>query len=464
MVILVYPMLSAKNYVNKDSNYVYLKVLINEMIRQRPDWYFIYPFPENEGWSYIEEPEFWDRKNIIRIGKYFPIAKKDNVVHYDMKFWKRIIKKYGIDIMWTQVTEIGQNLPFVAPTFDIKARPIVVNQHHYIIHKSMPYPVESQLNLLLNQLSSARVVDMNVFNSDYTRQLVEENAEEYWGDKFKMNYEIIKMGVLNEELFNRFDIKDKYDKFTIHYNHRLQDFKKWRTTFNILNELYKEGYDFNLVITGEGKQQVLKKYPFVIFKDNLISYDSYIEELSKGHLNTTNTTIETFCIAGIESMGAGEVLVAQNGLTFPELVSGDYPYLFNTQREQKEMIKGLMEWWNNDKEGYLDYVAGLKQEILSKWVLKEYAKNYIELFEGFDTKTIERLKPQNRQHIIRTLKENNYKFERLETVWRKLLYNHFGHQAFPKIKVKRILNDLGYSDYIDKDNKEQYIKYEGRGK
>lgn len=459
MVILVYPMFSVRNCLNKDSNYVYLKNTINEMIKQRPDWYFLYVFPINKGWVYEEEPEFWGQKNIIRLDVNMPISKRDYVVHYDMNYWNKILKKYGVDIIWNNTVEVGHNLPFLVSTFDIKARPIVINQHHYVIHKSLPYPVESQLNILYSQLISSQIVDINVFNSDYTKKLILDNVGEYWGDKFSMKDIIIKMGVLPKTLFEGHKVADKNEQFTIHYNHRLQDFKKWKTTFELLGELYKEGYDFKVVVTGEGKQASLNKYPFVEIKDNLFSYESYIEELSRGHLNTTNTTIETFCISAIESMGAGEILVAPNGLTFPELVPEGYPFLYNSIAEQKALIKMFMDKWKTDKKDYLRMGSELKERTLDVFSIDGYVRRYIELFESYKFTMVESLKPQNRQHIIKTLKANGVKFEKLKDIERMLLNDHFGKQAFPLIKIKRILNDMGYKDVIL--DGEHYMKFEG---
>lgn len=460
MVIVVYPMLSVKHCLNKDSNYVFLRNIITEMLKQRPDWYFIYPFPSNKGWFYEEDEEFWGHPNIIRIDMDLPTAKRDNVVHYDMKFWKKLMLEYGVDIIWTQTVEIGHNLPYIMGGFEKNGRTLVVNQHHYMIHDSMSYPVESQMNIMMNQILSARLVDLNVFNSDYTKKMLLDNVEKYWGNNFSMNDTVNKMGVLDKNLFRKFNVEDKNEIFTIHYNHRLIDVKKWQTTFDLLEELYEEGYKFKVVATGEGKRAKLNKYPFVEMKDDLYSYEDYIGELSKGHLNTTNTTIETFGIACIESTGLGGFLVAEDGITFPELVPHDYKYLFKNTTEQKEMIKQLItKWYDNPKE-WIEEAQQLKDWTLETFSLEDYASRYIETFEGFNFNFAKTMKPQNRQYFVNVLKENNVKFEKLKDVEKMILNHHVGRQAFPIIKIKRILNEMGYKDYFF--NGEQYIKWGGK--
>jgi glycosyltransferase involved in cell wall biosynthesis len=319
-----------------------------EMLKQRDDVYFLYCFPENKGWTYTDDPEFWDNPHIIKVPMKVPTGKREYVVHFDTYFWQKIFLKYAPDIVWNQTTEVGHLLKNIIPSFEDKVKPVVVNQHHYIIHKTIPYA--GQQHIKLSQIIGTKMSDMNVYNSDYTQKLMEECIEEEFGQVFDYPKKVIKMGVLKKDLCEQFDVRDKFDTFTIIYNHRLQEVKRWKETLSILNELYREGLDFKVIVTTQGDRMTLKKYPFVEVKDDLYDYDDYLEFVSKCHLNTSNSFIETFCVSGLESLGTGGILVAPNGLTFPELVSPDYPYLFKTKQEQKDKIRELIKMWYEDRE------------------------------------------------------------------------------------------------------------------
>ena len=69
MVILVNPMWSVKN-LNKDSNYVHIKKIINRYSKLYPDTYFIIPFPVKH--FYYTEDGFFDSKHVIRIPYQIP--------------------------------------------------------------------------------------------------------------------------------------------------------------------------------------------------------------------------------------------------------------------------------------------------------------------------------------------------------------------------------------------------------
>jgi len=454
MVVLTYPMFSVKNCLNKDSNYIFLRNTIQEMLRQRDDIYFLFVFPSNKGWKYEPDPEFWNHSRIIPVPIKLPTGKRENVVHFDYYTWKRIFDKYTPDIIWNQVTEIGHLLKYFISTFNPKCRPVVINQHHYVIHKTLPYSGMEHIRDM--QLIGTKLVDFNVFNTEYTRKMFEETAHDQFDDGYSYTGDVIKFGLLKRELFERFDVGDKFDTFTIIYNHRLQAYKNYKDTFDLLYELYREGLKFKAVVTGEGSRSQLSGYPFIEFKEDLYAYEDYITYISQGHLNVTNSQYETFCITGIESMALGQVLVAPNGVTFPELVKPGYEYLFKSKIEQKEKIRDLINLWYEDRKKFIELVANIKEYTLDNFTIEAFVARYLELFDRmtfFDMKNS--LKPQNKRHVVEYLKKNKVAVDKLHNIWRGLIDGHFGAQAFPPLKIKRILNEMGYKDTFF--NKEQYL-------
>jgi hypothetical protein len=80
--ILFYPMLSSAMNVNGDSGYILMRQIVTEVLKQRPDWRFIIPFPANREWSYYKDG-FFDHPGVIRIPMLLPEGKVHNAVHYD---------------------------------------------------------------------------------------------------------------------------------------------------------------------------------------------------------------------------------------------------------------------------------------------------------------------------------------------------------------------------------------------
>lgn len=73
MVLLVNPMWSVK-HLNKDSNYVHIKKVIEHYTKLYPDTYFVIPFPIKH-FDYYEDG-FFDNPNIERVPYTIPLAKK----------------------------------------------------------------------------------------------------------------------------------------------------------------------------------------------------------------------------------------------------------------------------------------------------------------------------------------------------------------------------------------------------
>ena len=83
------------------------------------------------------------------------------------------------------------------------------------------------------------LADVNIFNSNYTKRMVEENVAKYmpeFGSEIAENSTVVPFG-----LWNKKDIvkNKKFEKFTFVYNHRLQQYKNWETTFEVFDELQK---------------------------------------------------------------------------------------------------------------------------------------------------------------------------------------------------------------------------------
>jgi glycosyltransferase involved in cell wall biosynthesis len=461
MVILVLPMLSNRT-LNADSNYVIMREVIPQMIRLRPDMLFDILWPSNSSdWHYYADG-FFDHPNIRRTPLYIDSNKMRQVASFDARAWQQLLgfKDGYYDVVWNNAPEVGDTIKYFEPRFVPNAQPQVVNFHHYVLHDSLNYPVRRTYeHLMVRQVSAALTVDVNIVNSEHCKAMLLDNAVEYLSDqsvaKLIDSIEMIPYGTLD---IGRFDFNDglaqpRHERFTFAYNHRLQDYKQWRTTFEQFNLLWERHPDaFRVQVHGAiaaDRISLVTRYPFVEVVDTP-GHDDYLRALSRCHANVIHSVHETFCIAAVESMAFGQVLIAPDAVTFPEITgSADngYPYLFHSEKESLSMMeRALTDEDHRDKWG----------RVVASHVRKEYnstatAMRLIELFDRLGTETL----------VLPTLKRTT-EWARLidrSDVWdindlRQKAYaamtdqgTHLAAgQSFPSVKIKRLANELGFAD------------------
>ena len=172
-----------------------------------------------------------------------------------------------------------------------------------------------------------------------------------------------------------------FDKFTFCYNHRLQAYKNWETTFEIFDELYKK-HDFDVAVCPVGTSNIEKvnKRPYTTIYDCKTEKE-YYDVLKKCHANTFNSQYETFCISIFESMMLGLATIVPNTTTMPELLGKESWQLFNNIEEQKQKLSDLLTTPN------MAYVCGNKNINTSRaYNIVDYCTSLENIFRGQMTK------------------------------------------------------------------------------
>lgn len=444
-------MFSNKNNLNADSNYEFIKKLTLGILKQRPDWHFLYVFPNNPDWSYRPDGYF-QNKHIHRVPMLIPSSKKQMVVNFDSKWWYSFNYNFAFDAIINNTPEITTQLMAMQQTYTKEAIYPIINQHHYITHSDLPYPTTElgDKGITMLQLSGTYLGNLNIVNSDNTKKMLDDNYKKYWGNIPQYPYKKIYFG---------FDIAEyekhklpKRKEFTFVYNHRLQDYKNWRDTFDVFDILWQKGYRFKVIVTSiSAKSAEIDKKPYVEKADALYSHDAYLNFISQGHVNMTNSQHETFCISAMESMIYKQPLIAPRKATFPEITPKAYKYLFDTQAEQVWMCEQFL------KNPELLNTVGNE-------VYENAKTNFTEdLFIDNWISTIEGMLP-NAQEIVESLKKQgdlegflkgvNGKIP-VDIIFRRLRDWIGQRQAFTNIKLKRILNYYGYTDLVE--NGRQYF-------
>jgi glycosyltransferase involved in cell wall biosynthesis len=445
--VLIYPMLSVNN-LNADSNYIIIKQLCNELLKTKKYNFFLL-IDSNR--KYVKD----DLNSLVKILKVpMPRSKKHQVIHFNSNIFREIFKKYAFDIIWNNVVEQGHHLKYFPDTIVDAFRPKVFNYHHYVIHRSLE-KITNYLpctHILYDQIVGSLGTDLNFFHTQYCYDMLMEEANDILNeDKIKLLKEksIITLGGYTDKIKS----KNKYDKFTFIYNHRLDGYKNWQTTFNIFDQLWDEGLEFQVILTAGDKDNIntINKKPYCIVK-SFTKHSDYIKELSKCHANTINSRHETYCISIAESIMNEQITILPNRCTFPELVGKGYPYLFDNEDEQLNMMREII------KENKRQYDYKTKNQL----TLKNHSANINKYFQKLGV--IEKSDVFNsikKEHSKKEIKKYLSKHDEVSLhVFKNFIFSlGYASQSFPMKKIKVVLNELG-SDYNINTDKFQKIYYE----
>lgn len=382
MQILVYPMYS-KQELNADSNYVVYSQLIRQMNVTRPSWQWVVIFPDDKsGYKYTDDG-FFSLPNVHRVPMRISPRKISNAVSFDGTWADMMLRKMGFDIIWCNLVEVADKMRLCgASNFEQAGRSVIVAAHNYVIHHTLPYPWHSIEPVAFQQVAGAMFADHNVFNSEWCVQMFRETAGRWIQpeivDKLIADSTLINYGPLSPGL-KPVNTKNKVP--VIAYNHRLQGYKNWRETFELLDEIYKEGIKFKVKYlnnTAENTGQITS-YPFVEV-DLSETHAEYMQKLAGCDLNVTNSDHETFCIAAVESMALGQPFVAPDRITFPEITGrsiNGYPFLFHSRDEQKAMLKQLL----TDSKLRKEWGEKASKHVMANYTTPLWGERYAALFE-----------------------------------------------------------------------------------
>lgn len=433
-------MLSNYRNLNGDSCYIFIKKVVTGLLKKHPDYYFLIPWPHNEsGFTYTPDG-FFNDSHIIRLPMEIPQRKMDMVVNFPISYWRKLFKIFTPDVVWNHVPEVGHLFKNIYTSFDAKTTSLVVfNQHHYVIHPTLPYPIEPYKAVQFQSVG-AHLVDLNLFNSDYCKKMYDDIVRPY-GIASHYKSEIVKFALIEKD----FPEPEPTEEIKIAYNHRLQDYKNYLETFEMLDQLYKNGHKFKVLVTNPNASNFNKlvNYPFVEGKQ-ISDHKEYLKELAKCQINVTNSQHETFCISALESLAFGQVLVAPRGITFPELVYPDYPYLFQNDEQQYNILSQLIK----SPEILARERSKIREFTMKTFAVDAFVDKYHDLFISYSKNDIDadNLKDTSKAAFTKVLK--NKGFIELKEVQKQLGEFNLGWQAFPLLKIKRLLNNLGYKDEV----------------
>lgn len=444
--VFVQPMFS-KAELNSDSNYVLISSMVRAMRATRPGYHFWVPFPDSGSDYRYEDDGFFRLPNVTRIPQRMPTRRHSASAHFDAVWYDRVFKSVAIDIIWSNLVETAAHVKFAGPSsYGDTFKPVSIAAHNYTLHPSLPYNLEAMENLVWAQVVGAACADWNVCNSDYTRQMVfDVLAERLHPDiveRVAATTSTIYLGTLEDALVpaptgNTIPV--------IAYNHRLQNYKRWRTTLDVLDELHAEGVPFRLRYMNSTRENAAelhrRPYAEVVL---CATRDEYLTALRGCDLNATHSAYETFCISAVESMALGQPLVAPRACTFGEITPPGYRYLFDNDAECKSMLRQLL----TDPDARNHAGASCSEFVRDRFNNARWANAYADLFEGLDARLTWTPKPANADAFEQCAADHKGKpmvdFHRALRRIKIGGVGPFGDQSMPLSRASRWLRRIGY--------------------
>lgn len=383
-VVLVVPFWSKATDMNTDSNYAYLRRVLPALARARPGWLFVVLWPMKSvgvGWTYRPDGLWDEAPNILRAGWPYHSQMRTGVLAFDPVRFDYIDSRFAPTIYWLHQVESGSQMyGGFRQSFNSKARPVIVAQHHYIIHESLPYSLDGLFPRLWQQMGGTIAADAVVLNSRHTARMMTESFSEYLtaeqmqaiGDKSI----VLPFGLVD----GRFDVPIRpHPRPVFVYNHRFEQYKNPVMTGEVLTSLRASGCDFEVWVS-QATDQRWKQFPV----DRVVGHPDqhrYIENIAVPAVNTLNSQHETFCISAQDSIALGHLLVAPDGVTFPELVPEGYPFLFRDESEQRAMLAGILDRWPADWQEWSPRLRAFARE---RFGFERYIGAYSTLLGSFD--------------------------------------------------------------------------------
>jgi hypothetical protein len=453
--------------VNSDSNYKFMKSMLDGL--NDKDLFCIF-FPYSKNSSYVPDGLF-DQENILPIIYKAPSQKILQSTHFDSEFIFKQVHQYGINVIFNNVIETSPQLHQIFNTFRATKLPMIVGYPHYTLHPSISYPMHAYPGLRLMGLLGNYMSDIVMYNSEYHYSMFEDNMREFqleaWLPEIEAKKHNVPIPVLDKEMQPFYDecpeFTPNHDNILFYYNHRLQNYKLWKTTFDLWNNLWNNGYqNFGVQMSyGSGDNSVdASAYPFVKL-NKTHKHSDYYKKLLQPHFNTMNTVHETFCISILESGLLNGIPIIPKRVTFPELFPKDYPFFFHDDNEQKELVKNVLTE-PNPGDAYSETKHQLREH-LSQYNIDRIGKLADDIIkEEFNARSkflYEHLKPETKRRWLNFCSKwagREVPLKQLHTEAKKMTGQ--GNQSLPPYIFTTLLEQINHKKRFN--NKQVYITIE----
>ena len=450
--------------INSDSNYKYMKSIIEGWLEASPNDMFVIFMPYSKNMKYAEDGFFKKHgRRVLPVLYKCPSQKTRAVLFFNGDFIYEQTKNLGISVYFNNIPEIGAQLSCIYANF-LASNPLVVNYNPYTIHPTLPYAMKAYAPLRVLASLGNYFGDLNLFLSEYSHNMFRDTTKEFglshWLKTIDEKSAILPVPVLDSEVsqFYKPDKPFKYDPKNIlfYYNHRLQSYKNWETTFDLLMSRWNQGYHnfkVNLsYMSGDNIQKATSMYPFIRVV-NTHRHVDYYQRLQAPHFNTMNSQHETYCISIIESALLGGIPIIPKAVTFPELFPKDYPFMFKDNEDQAYIIDNILssgynpEYLNNIKQSIREHFSKLNSKDIGKQAHNLVNQKYSQLVQ----RNWNMLKPHIKVKFLKALKKvtTEQTFTEFHTFIKK--ETGMGNQALPPWRLMTLMEKIPHRKYFKKN-------------
>lgn len=447
-ICCVFPFWSQSDAMNFDSNYNYLARVLPYLCKLLPTWIFVLLWPMKsrgaDSWHFTDDHRLTSLERVVFFPWPYDTAMRTSVLGFYPESFKQLENDFAPTIYWMHQVESAQQISSgYYQSFNRSSAPAVIAQHHYIIHESLPYPMKQLLPRLWAQMGGTIASDRVILNSQHTYTMMIESFSKYLLPEQMQTIidksTVLLFGLVNTALFDH--AITPHDKPVIVYNHRFEAYKRADVTAAVLNGLRDARYDFEIWVT----QTIDQKKGFFP-TDKIVgspSFDTYIDNIAIPAINTINSVHETFCIAILDSLALGHIVVLPNSVTFPELVPPDYPFLFNTPAEQRRMLETILSTWPK----YYDmYSTQLREYVRERFNTVSYVKSYANILQNaardaWSAAVVKESTETNLDALLTNIPPGVYDLEQIAKLIRSRC--NLAPQAMPNRRVVRELCSRG---------------------
>ena len=362
--VLTYPNITYAKDLEKDSYVVVIREVLRVLTKMYPRVYWILLLPET-----VNSLNFPHTEQRIMPLPTYPNRMR---THFDALRFSDLIRwrTEDIDIVYSHLPEHTAQLSnFFYNSTNLEPK-IVGYSHWFEINENSPY----QKRLFLHNLAGILEMDECGVNTQWLKELVLKRAAEVLSSKLVGQLEQIiqphYLGV-RETLDDSVRMYDK-DMLKVVFNHRLNDYTGWNWLVPALDELWKERQDFRVYTTLGSIDRPWNK------RIDAPTRKEYLRRLRDMDMGIgCFESYSAWSISTTDGLSQAVPYLLPNKLCYPEMVTPNYPMLYDGREEFSKMIRSILD----------DRSILVRAKMELKYIVPnmQWSKRVINWFGGWDT-------------------------------------------------------------------------------
>lgn len=318
--------------INRDSFLLVFKSFLDNT-KIGKEWEWVLPYPGGGMHNHPGIINTFEYPNVTMLQMSpidcFPSKMR---VDYPHKFFEKTIEKYEgeFNLVWSHLPE-WTNLYKISRIYN-KLQPII----GYCHWSEIPENGARTENSFWTNIRGILQMEVCGVNSNYQKGVILKNAA-----KDFQPHIVEKLDKIIQPWYLGCDSatpSNGYDDKTIVFNHREGVYTGSKWFFETMDSLWKERQDFKVYTTLKEMGKPYTKY--IGAADRKV----YLNQLSKAHFGVgTFQGYSAWSMSTTDGFSVGVPYLLPNDFCYSEMVGDDYPLLYNSKSEFKEMVIKLLD-------------------------------------------------------------------------------------------------------------------------